>query len=188
MRSYIGRVFITSKFNFCVHINRYYVMFSGGGSNQGKWHSIYNCQTLCINRGTCRSWSHLCSRRRYNSTHMNTEEKKCFRIYNGTRYLNNLQFVLQGKISREEVAKICIAALGSPYACDKTFEVLTLFTMKTFNLVLRNYLFFKYYVFLRCLLFRLRAWFRSANRIPWIRKILLQKRTTMCTSKHWKMA
>ncbi|MQL75428.1 hypothetical protein Taro_007831 [Colocasia esculenta] len=28
-----------------------------------------------------------------------------------------------GKISREEVARICIAALGSSYACDKTFEV-----------------------------------------------------------------
>ncbi|KAL1560352.1 protein HIGH CHLOROPHYLL FLUORESCENCE PHENOTYPE 173, chloroplastic [Salvia divinorum] len=30
---------------------------------------------------------------------------------------------ITGKISREEVAKICIAALKSPYACDKTFEV-----------------------------------------------------------------
>lgn len=30
---------------------------------------------------------------------------------------------MQGKISREEVAKICVAALESPYACDKTFEV-----------------------------------------------------------------
>ncbi|XP_047972293.1 protein HIGH CHLOROPHYLL FLUORESCENCE PHENOTYPE 173, chloroplastic [Salvia hispanica] len=30
---------------------------------------------------------------------------------------------ITGKISREEVAKICIAALESPYACDKTFEV-----------------------------------------------------------------
>lgn len=31
---------------------------------------------------------------------------------------------MQGKISREEVAKICVAALESPYACDKTFEVI----------------------------------------------------------------
>ncbi|KAG9147209.1 hypothetical protein Leryth_018186 [Lithospermum erythrorhizon] len=30
---------------------------------------------------------------------------------------------ITGKISREEIAKICIAALESPYACDKTFEV-----------------------------------------------------------------
>ncbi|CAA6671485.1 unnamed protein product [Spirodela intermedia] len=30
---------------------------------------------------------------------------------------------ITGKISREEVAKICIAALESPNACDKTFEV-----------------------------------------------------------------
>lgn len=30
---------------------------------------------------------------------------------------------ITGKISREEVAKICVAALESPYACDKTFEV-----------------------------------------------------------------
>ncbi|KAL3643540.1 hypothetical protein CASFOL_014355 [Castilleja foliolosa] len=30
---------------------------------------------------------------------------------------------ITGKISREEVAQICIAALESPYACDKTFEV-----------------------------------------------------------------
>ncbi|GKC48168.1 protein high chlorophyll fluorescent phenotype 173, chloroplastic [Tanacetum coccineum] len=30
---------------------------------------------------------------------------------------------ITGKISREEVAKICVAALDSPYACDKTFEV-----------------------------------------------------------------
>ncbi|GFQ06983.1 probable complex i intermediate-associated protein 30 [Phtheirospermum japonicum] len=30
---------------------------------------------------------------------------------------------ITGKISREEVARICIAALDSPYACDKTFEV-----------------------------------------------------------------
>ncbi|KAJ7968761.1 NAD(P)-binding Rossmann-fold superfamily protein [Quillaja saponaria] len=30
---------------------------------------------------------------------------------------------ITGKISREEVARICIAALESPYACDKTFEV-----------------------------------------------------------------
>ncbi|RWV80151.1 hypothetical protein BHE74_00011314 [Ensete ventricosum] len=29
----------------------------------------------------------------------------------------------QGKISREEIARICIAALDSPYACGKTFEV-----------------------------------------------------------------
>lgn len=29
----------------------------------------------------------------------------------------------QGKVSREEIARICIAALESPYACDKTFEV-----------------------------------------------------------------
>ncbi|KAH1055945.1 hypothetical protein J1N35_034010 [Gossypium stocksii] len=30
---------------------------------------------------------------------------------------------ITGKISREEIALICIAALESPYACDKTFEV-----------------------------------------------------------------
>ncbi|XWS12487.1 hypothetical protein CRYUN_Cryun37aG0092400 [Craigia yunnanensis] len=30
---------------------------------------------------------------------------------------------MMGKISREEIARICIAALESPYACDKTFEV-----------------------------------------------------------------
>ncbi|CAK7350378.1 unnamed protein product [Dovyalis caffra] len=30
---------------------------------------------------------------------------------------------ITGKISREEVARICIAALESPYVCDKTFEV-----------------------------------------------------------------
>ncbi|KAF7803271.1 putative complex I intermediate-associated protein 30 [Senna tora] len=30
---------------------------------------------------------------------------------------------ITGKISREEVARICIAALESPYACNKTFEV-----------------------------------------------------------------
>ncbi|XP_059664379.1 protein HIGH CHLOROPHYLL FLUORESCENCE PHENOTYPE 173, chloroplastic [Cornus florida] len=30
---------------------------------------------------------------------------------------------ITGKISRDEVARICIAALESPYACDKTFEV-----------------------------------------------------------------
>ncbi|OVA19989.1 NADH:ubiquinone oxidoreductase intermediate-associated protein 30 [Macleaya cordata] len=30
---------------------------------------------------------------------------------------------IMGKISREEVARICVAALESPYACDKTFEV-----------------------------------------------------------------
>ncbi|XP_062095197.1 protein HIGH CHLOROPHYLL FLUORESCENCE PHENOTYPE 173, chloroplastic isoform X2 [Humulus lupulus] len=30
---------------------------------------------------------------------------------------------ITGKISREEIARICIAALDSPYACDKTFEV-----------------------------------------------------------------
>ncbi|KAJ6796394.1 Uncharacterized protein M6B38_218235 [Iris pallida] len=30
---------------------------------------------------------------------------------------------ITGKISREEVARICIAALDSPYATDKTFEV-----------------------------------------------------------------
>ncbi|KAI7758005.1 hypothetical protein M8C21_018726 [Ambrosia artemisiifolia] len=30
---------------------------------------------------------------------------------------------ITGKISREEVAKICVAALESPDACDKTFEV-----------------------------------------------------------------
>lgn len=35
----------------------------------------------------------------------------------------NFILLLQGKISREEVARICIAALESPYACDKTFEV-----------------------------------------------------------------
>lgn len=30
---------------------------------------------------------------------------------------------ITGKVSREEIARICIAALESPYACDKTFEV-----------------------------------------------------------------
>eukprot|EP01018_Ginkgo_biloba_P014949 Gb_08986 [translate_table: standard] len=30
---------------------------------------------------------------------------------------------ITGKISREEVARICVAALESPYACDTTFEV-----------------------------------------------------------------
>ncbi|GAB2267256.1 hypothetical protein Dimus_002241 [Dionaea muscipula] len=30
---------------------------------------------------------------------------------------------ITGKISREEVARICVAALESPHACDKTFEV-----------------------------------------------------------------
>lgn len=30
---------------------------------------------------------------------------------------------ITGKVSREEVARICIAALESPFACDKTFEV-----------------------------------------------------------------
>ncbi|KAM6555668.1 hypothetical protein CsatB_002687 [Cannabis sativa] len=30
---------------------------------------------------------------------------------------------ITGKVSREEIACICIAALDSPYACDKTFEV-----------------------------------------------------------------
>ncbi|GMH30480.1 hypothetical protein Nepgr_032323 [Nepenthes gracilis] len=30
---------------------------------------------------------------------------------------------IMGKISREEVARICVAALDSPHACDKTFEV-----------------------------------------------------------------
>lgn len=37
----------------------------------------------------------------------------------------SVQFMfLQGKISREEIARICIAALDSPFACDKTFEVI----------------------------------------------------------------
>ncbi|XP_021750479.1 uncharacterized protein LOC110716158 [Chenopodium quinoa] len=30
---------------------------------------------------------------------------------------------ITGKISREEVARICVAALASPHACNKTFEV-----------------------------------------------------------------
>nr|KYP36328.1 hypothetical protein KK1_042549 [Cajanus cajan] len=30
---------------------------------------------------------------------------------------------ITGKISREEIARICVAALDSPYVCDKTFEV-----------------------------------------------------------------
>ncbi|KAG5155146.1 hypothetical protein JHK82_013115 [Glycine max] len=30
---------------------------------------------------------------------------------------------ITGKISREEIALMCVAALDSPYACDKTFEV-----------------------------------------------------------------
>ncbi|KAF5738269.1 hypothetical protein HS088_TW13G01165 [Tripterygium wilfordii] len=30
---------------------------------------------------------------------------------------------ITGKISREEIARICVAALEIPYACDKTFEV-----------------------------------------------------------------
>ncbi|XP_008230832.1 PREDICTED: uncharacterized protein LOC103330068 [Prunus mume] len=34
-----------------------------------------------------------------------------------------LTFKLKDKISREEVAQICVAALESPYASGKTFEV-----------------------------------------------------------------
>ncbi|XP_057949330.1 uncharacterized protein LOC131144612 isoform X2 [Malania oleifera] len=34
-----------------------------------------------------------------------------------------LTFKLKGKISREEIADICVAALENPYACGKTFEV-----------------------------------------------------------------
>ncbi|KAK7400184.1 hypothetical protein VNO78_11384 [Psophocarpus tetragonolobus] len=30
---------------------------------------------------------------------------------------------ITGKISREEIARMCVAALDSPYICDKTFEV-----------------------------------------------------------------
>ncbi|XP_045791740.1 protein HIGH CHLOROPHYLL FLUORESCENCE PHENOTYPE 173, chloroplastic-like [Trifolium pratense] len=30
---------------------------------------------------------------------------------------------ITGKISREEIARMCVAVLESPYACDKTFEV-----------------------------------------------------------------
>lgn len=38
--------------------------------------------------------------------------------------MENFVFLhVQGKISREEVARICVAALESPYVCDKTFEV-----------------------------------------------------------------
>ncbi|PQQ06953.1 hypothetical protein Pyn_13741 [Prunus yedoensis var. nudiflora] len=33
------------------------------------------------------------------------------------------QMIKKGKISREEVARICVAALESPYASGKTFEV-----------------------------------------------------------------
>lgn len=36
-------------------------------------------------------------------------------------------FLMQGKISREEIARICIAALESPYTCDKTFEAIPSF-------------------------------------------------------------
>ncbi|URE20112.1 Complex I intermediate-associated protein 30 (CIA30) [Musa troglodytarum] len=32
---------------------------------------------------------------------------------------------IMGKISREEVARICVASLSSPYACVKTFEWFT---------------------------------------------------------------
>ncbi|GJV34689.1 NAD(P)-binding Rossmann-fold superfamily protein [Tanacetum coccineum] len=42
-------------------------------------------------------------------------------------YLNIV--VMQGKISRKDVAKICVAALESPYACDKTFEVKSVLTL-----------------------------------------------------------
>ncbi|KAJ0082616.1 hypothetical protein Patl1_10464 [Pistacia atlantica] len=31
---------------------------------------------------------------------------------------------ITGKVSREEIARICIAAFESPFACDKTFEVI----------------------------------------------------------------
>ncbi|CAL9125959.1 unnamed protein product [Musa acuminata var. zebrina] len=34
---------------------------------------------------------------------------------------------IMGKISREEVARFCVAALSSPYACGKTFEYSFLF-------------------------------------------------------------
>ncbi|KAG5622339.1 hypothetical protein H5410_007557 [Solanum commersonii] len=37
--------------------------------------------------------------------------------------MQHLYLVCTGKISREEVARICVAALKSTYACDKTFEV-----------------------------------------------------------------
>ena len=39
---------------------------------------------------------------------------------------NKLVAPSQGKISREEVARICVAALASPNAVGKTFEVKTL--------------------------------------------------------------
>lgn len=38
---------------------------------------------------------------------------------------------MQGKIGREEVARICVAALASPEALDKTFEVKSLFLVST---------------------------------------------------------
>lgn len=139
-------------------------------------------------------------------------------------------FGLQGKISREEVARICIAALESPYACDKTFEVLSLSNVQmivplswsiAFDGIITykvNYLCFEnsfdaslneknyslkntreetvHYsaivAFLMklkrrklCRFFcRLRVSFHSANHTLWIPKILLQKKTTMCISKH----
>lgn len=34
-------------------------------------------------------------------------------------------------MSREEIALICIAALESPYALDKTFEVIVFYTFST---------------------------------------------------------
>ncbi|XP_058106735.1 protein HIGH CHLOROPHYLL FLUORESCENCE PHENOTYPE 173, chloroplastic-like [Magnolia sinica] len=39
---------------------------------------------------------------------------------------------ITGKISREEVARICIAALESPYARNKTFEVINSSTFGNF--------------------------------------------------------
>ena len=41
-------------------------------------------------------------------------------------HFNKLVAQSQGKISREEVARICVAALASPNAVGKTFEVKTL--------------------------------------------------------------
>lgn len=46
----------------CITINT----FIGGGSHTRKWDAICNCQTLCINWGTCWSRSHFWSRGQYN--------------------------------------------------------------------------------------------------------------------------
>jgi hypothetical protein len=46
--------------------------------------------------------------------------------FSSSDQFNKLVALSQGKISREEVARICVAALASPNAVGKTFEVKTL--------------------------------------------------------------